>query len=291
MDAQRALMDQLMGAERDVKLEERTNRTRHFSDDDVCKHYLCGLSPFFLFKNTKSDFRHQFEHYDKICDDGCQLEWERLPQAEKDTYGYEYDLMKLLEELVQDLDRKVSRGKMRVKNDERAAEMRSGGTTDELEEERKVMLAKIEELNTEAEDAGEEGDVEKATALMEQAKVMKAAADELEKQAQPLQEKKLIICEVSGNFMSSTDNEERLQAHYAGKQYKGTPNALTGGYANPGSQWVARNGRLEGDQGQAGRTASQKPAAEGWRAAPLCPTACCWQWQPAGRPGPGPARG
>merc|ERR1719162_1219876 len=29
------------------------------------------------------------------------------------------------------------------------------------------------------------------------------------------------VCEVSGNFMSSRDAEERIAAHYAGKQYVG----------------------------------------------------------------------
>jgi hypothetical protein len=32
MDEQRALLDQLMGRERDVPLDRRTNKKRHFSD-------------------------------------------------------------------------------------------------------------------------------------------------------------------------------------------------------------------------------------------------------------------
>lgn len=33
MDETRALLDQLMGRERDVPLDKRTNRARHFTDD------------------------------------------------------------------------------------------------------------------------------------------------------------------------------------------------------------------------------------------------------------------
>ena len=51
----RALLDQLMGGERDVRLEERTGRTKQFSDADVCKFALCGICPYEIFKGTKSD--------------------------------------------------------------------------------------------------------------------------------------------------------------------------------------------------------------------------------------------
>ena len=36
----------------------------------------------------------------------------------------------------------------------------------------------------------------------------------------PNDQKKLVLCEVSGNFLSSTDSAERLRAHFEGKQYK-----------------------------------------------------------------------
>lgn len=51
----RALLDQLMGGERDVRLDERTGRTKQFSDADVCKFALCGICPYQIFKGTKSD--------------------------------------------------------------------------------------------------------------------------------------------------------------------------------------------------------------------------------------------
>lgn len=44
MDETRALLDQLMGRERDIPVAKRTNRVRHFTDDDICKLYLCGES-------------------------------------------------------------------------------------------------------------------------------------------------------------------------------------------------------------------------------------------------------
>jgi RNA-binding protein Luc7-like 2 len=223
-DEARALLDQLMGLERDVKLDERTNKARHFSDDDVCKYHLCGLSPYTLFRNTKSDLTPA-EGYNKTPIEECKAQWDELSQEEKDKHGYEWDLYILLEQFVRDADRKVTRGKARVEAEDRARKERGDDTTD-LEEEKGVLIKTMEDLNAKAEAAGEEGDVEVAMDLMEQAKQLgtqvarvDAAISETKKKLDG--EKKLILCDVTGNFLSSTDNDERVQAHYAGKQYKG----------------------------------------------------------------------
>lgn len=55
VDATRALLDELMGRERNVPLEERTNRELTFSSHEVCKYAIAGLCPYGLFRNTKSD--------------------------------------------------------------------------------------------------------------------------------------------------------------------------------------------------------------------------------------------
>lgn len=55
MDEQRALMDQLMGANRDLPPEEAAKRKRNFWDSDIDKYFLCGLCPALVFKNTKSE--------------------------------------------------------------------------------------------------------------------------------------------------------------------------------------------------------------------------------------------
>jgi hypothetical protein len=55
MDAQRALLDELMGAERNVPLAQRSNRQLHFTDPGVCKLELAGVCPNQLFTNTRSD--------------------------------------------------------------------------------------------------------------------------------------------------------------------------------------------------------------------------------------------
>jgi hypothetical protein len=179
MDATRALLDQLMGAERDVRLEERTGKCKMFYEDDVCKYHLCGLSPYFLFQNTKSDLG-PYKCSDGVTAkkryDACKHQWEELSQEEKDKYGYEFELMALLQDLVNDLDRKISDQKRRMAETDAIAEATYGKNSDR-EEEVTVMAAKIDEINTAAEKAGEDGEVEQAMKLMEQAKELKASMD------------------------------------------------------------------------------------------------------------------
>jgi len=214
-DEARALLDQLMGNERDVKLDERTNKKRHFTDEDVCKYHLCGLSPYTLFRNTKSDLMGGDEYDKKVCEES-KAQWEALSQEEKDKYGYEWELKVCLEKLVRDVDHKVRRGNERVAAEERQLASQ-GLNTQDLEEEKQAYLKKAEELNDLAEKAGEEGDVDKATELMQQAKDLQTnQVANVDSQIHGMAKKmgltkKLILCEVTGNFLSSTDNDERIQ--------------------------------------------------------------------------------
>ena len=84
------MLDQLMGEERDVPLEHRTNRVRQFHDEDVCKHYLCGFDVH-LFKNTRSGdelSRHLNQSdFARVQDDELRRVWTALPDEQKVKYG------------------------------------------------------------------------------------------------------------------------------------------------------------------------------------------------------------
>ncbi len=54
-DAMRAMLDELMGKERDVPLDKRTNRKMQFNDPEVCKYELVACCPNQLFVNTRSN--------------------------------------------------------------------------------------------------------------------------------------------------------------------------------------------------------------------------------------------
>ena len=51
MDEQRALLDQLMGSQRDVP--DELKREVHFYDREIDKFWLLGVQPFDLFPHTR----------------------------------------------------------------------------------------------------------------------------------------------------------------------------------------------------------------------------------------------
>uniref|UniRef100_A0A7S0N5A5 Luc7-like protein n=1 Tax=Pyramimonas obovata TaxID=1411642 RepID=A0A7S0N5A5_9CHLO len=215
-DAMRAMLEELMGPERDVPLHLRTNRKRQFSDPEVCKYYLCGLSPSFIFKNTKSadDVYRVLGDYDKICDDDLKATWDALPQEEKDTYGYEYELMQLLEQLVRECDKRITRARERIQRDQDHPVF-----SNEDQKKLEVHKSSVKELTDAVEAASESGDIDTAQEIMAKLELAKKVQEAFEKNMQP--EKQLSVCPVSGVYMSSTDNEQRQADHLSGKQYQG----------------------------------------------------------------------
>ena len=55
MDAFRAQLDELMGADRNLADSAKSKKKSHFSDSKFCKNFLCGLCPNLLFTNLKCD--------------------------------------------------------------------------------------------------------------------------------------------------------------------------------------------------------------------------------------------
>ena len=92
VDATRAMLDELMGRDRDVPLEERTGEGLRYTDPEICKHALAGLCPYGLFKNTRSDLGPcKFEiHEDDLQFEALKEEYDALPQKEKDRSAAKY---------------------------------------------------------------------------------------------------------------------------------------------------------------------------------------------------------
>mmetsp|Transcript_40314 Transcript_40314/g.95794 ORF Transcript_40314/g.95794 Transcript_40314/m.95794 type:complete len:322 (+) Transcript_40314:134-1099(+) len=213
MDMTRALLDELMGKERDVPLDVRTNKARRFDDEDICKYDLCGLCPYSLFKNTRSDLG--------ICkwevhgDEQVKEQWSKLEEKEKARYPYEHELMTELEQLVREMDRKIARAKDRAEKESAPRPLSEADkkALDDLDAKMKEALEKAEKL-------GEEGDVDGAQVFSQQAESLaKQKETQYRQLTQP--ERTMSVCEVCGVFINSTDNEARRRDHLAGKQYLG----------------------------------------------------------------------
>jgi hypothetical protein len=195
MDEARAMLDQLMGKTRNLSdVQKDTIYKIHFSDEQVCKYYLCGLCPYIAFTGTKSDMgKCPYPICGDIDADTCRYEWNQLTQQQKDHYGYEYKLLSCLSNIIQQCDRKIEKHKLRSEQDMTLTE-------DDFKK-ISIMYKQIGDLVDQCEYYGEErGDIDRCMEIMKQIEILKEAS---RKVANPPEEKKITVCEVSGNFMSS----------------------------------------------------------------------------------------
>ena len=108
MDAQRELLDQLMGKNRNLSKDDAPLREQHWNDADICPYYLCAFCPNDLFINTKSDLGAcEYEHV-------FELKKEYQQQPRKVKRRIEKKLLYYLYDLIKDVDRKIRRGKDRI---------------------------------------------------------------------------------------------------------------------------------------------------------------------------------
>ncbi|KAL4423377.1 hypothetical protein ABPG77_004308 [Micractinium sp. CCAP 211/92] len=215
----RAMLDQLMGKDRDVPLDQRVVKRKAFSDPDICKHALAGLCPFGLFANTRSDMGPcEYEvHDDHIDWEAIQGEYDALPEREKERYGYERALLRLLQRLVSDMDRKVQKAQERARLESMPKPLKP-----EQQAEVDDLRAQAKELTERSEKLAEDGDVDGSLAAVTQAERLRADAEAMVKRYSA-PDRALEVCEVCGVFiqLDTRDAEARRRDHVEGKQYQG----------------------------------------------------------------------
>ncbi|KAL5728278.1 hypothetical protein ACHQM5_001385 [Ranunculus cassubicifolius] len=220
MDAQRALLDELMGAARNLTDEEKKGfREICWDDREVCGSYMIRFCPHDLFVNTRSDLGA----CPKIHDPKLKESFESSPRHDSHVPKFEAELFQFCEKLVMDLDRKVRRGRERLAQEVELPP--PPPISAEKAEQLSVLQEKIQKLLEQVETLGEIGKVDEAEALMRKVDILN-----LEKAAltQPhadklliAQEKKMALCEICGSFLVANDAAERTQSHVTGKQHIG----------------------------------------------------------------------
>ena len=67
MDAQRELLDALMGKGRNRSKEDAPLQKQHWDDPDQCPYFICAFCPNDLFVNTKSDLGQcEYHHIEEL---------------------------------------------------------------------------------------------------------------------------------------------------------------------------------------------------------------------------------
>merc|ERR1719317_423048 len=104
LQAQRNLLNSLMGTHRNLGPDEEHTKRSSWRDTTVCRHFLMGFCPYILFYDTKSDIgpcnkTHEVYH---------QKEYER--EASENTKAkYERRFLDLLTDLIKTRDYRISK--------------------------------------------------------------------------------------------------------------------------------------------------------------------------------------
>ncbi|CAI0404822.1 unnamed protein product [Linum tenue] len=220
MDLQRAMLDELMGADRNLTEDERKDyKEITWDSKEVCPYYMARFCPHDLFVNTKSDLGA----CDRVHDPKLKESFEKSPRHDKFLLKFESELAQRCDKLVMDLDRRVRRGRERLAQDEEPVP--PPPLSAEKSEQLAVVEEKIKNLLGQVEALGEAGKVDEAQALMK--KVDELNVEKVLIQAQGdklplvLPEKKMALCEICGSFLVANDAAERTQSHITGKQHLG----------------------------------------------------------------------
>ncbi|GAB4858803.1 hypothetical protein Ancab_010281 [Ancistrocladus abbreviatus] len=220
MDAQRALLDELMGSARNLTEEEKKGyREIKWDDKEVCAFYMVRFCPHDLFVNTRSDLGP----CPRIHDAKLKESFENSPRHDSYVPRFEAELAQFCEKLVMDLDRRVRRGRDRLAQEVEPAP--APPLSAEKAEQLAVLEEKIKNLLEQVETLGEAGKVDEAEALMRKVESLNVEKASLTQQPQNVtmltQEKKMALCEICGSFLVANDAIERTQSHITGKQHIG----------------------------------------------------------------------
>ncbi|XP_074638785.1 luc7-like protein 3 [Acropora palmata] len=213
-----ALLDELMGVDRNRAPDEKKTAL-HWSDPQVCKHFLCGFCPSQLFVNTRSDLGP----CEKAHDERLRKEYQESSRFKK--MRYEDDFLRYLQNIMADVDRRIRRGHARL-NLSRAQEEKELASGKPDSEKIMMLTEKINSLLEQVEQLGCEGKVEEAQGVMKLCEQLKSEREMLQMQSRDLnlmsaQEKQMEVCEVCGAFLIIGDAQTRVDDHLQGKQHMG----------------------------------------------------------------------
>jgi hypothetical protein len=176
---------------------------------------LLGCCPYELLEGTKSDLGPCPRYH------AVPLKNDYEEARKKEDFGYDYELMLKLDELVRECDTRIKKHEQRIQIEEQEKLK-----NDPLERE-------IYELQQKAEKLGEEGNVDaymeinKQIELLKQKKLTEQSqqvpsgivGEIIQKIGPQSQQQKLRPCEVCASLLSI--NDKRLADHYAGKLHSG----------------------------------------------------------------------
>ena len=190
----REMMDELMGRDRDVNLDEKVHTSQNMDDPSLDRYFLCGCSPYELLRGTKSETMPQMDREGFLKDrpDTMKIAWEALTEEEKHSHGFERETQDFLQVLIEEQDRRVRTAKEKYERDNNAEPEIPPDKKKQLE----TLREQVKELQAQSEALGEEGDVDGSMTAFNKANALQLHLNELEKKAVPVPIKKQYVDEV-----------------------------------------------------------------------------------------------
>ncbi|VDC06614.1 unnamed protein product [Peniophora sp. CBMAI 1063] len=217
-EMQRKLLEQMMGPEAMGVADANITWT----DEKVCRNFLCGTCPHTLFTNTKMDLGAcPKSHTERLKTefDAARAKDPNDPIFQKFQTEYENNIFSFVDEC----DRRIRTAQRRL---EKTPE-ENAKTTNLMREIAEIELA-IQGGTEKIETLGEQGKVDESMREMQAIEALKNEKGEKERELQQLTEtsgasghQKLRVCDVCGAYLSVLDSDRRLADHFGGKMHLG----------------------------------------------------------------------
>ncbi|KAJ3725800.1 putative U1 snRNP protein [Lentinula raphanica] len=219
-EMQRKLLEQMMGPE----AMGVANANLVWSDEKVCRNFLCGTCPHALFTNTKMDLGACPKSHTERLKQEFLAEKEKNPNDPIFTrfqMEYESNIFSFVDEC----DRRIRAAHRRL---EKTPE-ENAKTTNLMREIAEIELA-IQGGTEKIEALGEQGKVDESMKEMAAIEALKSekADKEVCRELQQLTDtsgasghQKLRVCDVCGAYLSVLDSDRRLADHFGGKMHLG----------------------------------------------------------------------
>ncbi|XP_065220645.1 luc7-like protein 3 isoform X2 [Planococcus citri] len=223
-----ALLDELMGRSRNDGSAVKKKKVK-WEDPEYCQYYMVKFCPHDLFVNTKADLGPCTKLH-------CEEAKGQFSEAE-DTFmklQYEEDFVRFAQGMLNEVERKIIKGEQRLAlmGKSEPPPQLSSAQTQKNEEQITLLSEKINNLVSEAEQMGIQGNVEQAQGLMKLCDKLKEERETLVRQNENshwsatvelavAQEKQMEVCKVCGAFLIVGDAQSRIDDHLMGKQHTG----------------------------------------------------------------------
>ncbi|KAF9265556.1 LUC7-domain-containing protein [Marasmius fiardii PR-910] len=217
-EMQRKLLEQMMGPE----AMGVANANLVWSDEKVCRNFLCGTCPHTLFTNTKMDLGACPKSHTERLKQEFLVAREANPSDpifNRFQMEYESNIFTFVDEC----DRRIRAAHRRL---EKTPE-ENAKTTNLMREIAEIELA-IQGGTEKIETLGEQGKVDESMREMAAIEALKSEKADKERELQQLTDtsgasghQKLRVCDVCGAYLSVLDSDRRLADHFGGKMHLG----------------------------------------------------------------------